>query len=107
MERSPDNKPPNHISKLDFTIRKQICIELNREDPFGHDWRGLASKLGYDSNDIMHFKATKDPTDELLTVWGRSADSTVSTLAHPPSKLITVSCESRDQWRDRVVVTTL
>ncbi|XP_028394863.1 uncharacterized protein LOC114519005 [Dendronephthya gigantea] len=78
--QTSDGKRPNvdeevcqkkHIKIRDINddIFKTVCKRLQFENARGHDWRGLAGKLGYTVDDVQMFKLEKDSAEKMLHDW--------------------------------------
>ena len=68
------------IGNLVPDTHREFCHLLDIPRTLGGDYRTLASKLGYDTNDVALFKNSNNPTKEMLNDWGTKPQNTVLSL---------------------------
>ena len=57
----------------------RICDELNIQT-FGRDYKTLAGRMGYSVSEVKKFERHENPSDALLSYWGRKRGNTVIKL---------------------------
>ena len=67
--------PPPTMSRLarqlGFLDRNELALVLDQRSPRGHDWRGLADKMGFSYTLIVALEQKESPTITLLEEWER------------------------------------
>ncbi|XP_066302650.1 myeloid differentiation primary response protein MyD88-B-like [Branchiostoma lanceolatum] len=63
----PSNRP---LPILPLEIRHEICVKLDVENPQGNDWRRMAEKMGFNTDQRRWLdERFKSPTKKLLDDW--------------------------------------
>ena len=67
------------INDLNLEEYDEICDELNIKNS-GRDYKTLAGRMGYSVNEIKKFERHENPSDALLSHWGKKRGNTVIKL---------------------------
>ncbi|XP_033116855.1 myeloid differentiation primary response protein MyD88-like [Anneissia japonica] len=91
---------------LSQKTRNKLSRNLNPPMPRGNDWKGLADELEFTYLDIRNIDLNKDPTGELLDIWGGQKDATICALVKALEEIERYDVlKDADKWnRDRIQV---
>ena len=67
------------IDDLNSEVYDKICDELNIEN-CGRDYKTLAGRMKYTVKKVKKFEQNKNPSDALLSHWGKKRHNTVIKL---------------------------
>ena len=67
------------INYLNAELYDKICDELNIIN-CGKDYKTLAGRMGYNVNEVKKFERHENPSDALLSHWGKKRGNTVIKL---------------------------
>jgi len=76
-------------NELGYLARQDLSLILDNESPRGHDWRGLADRMGFSNNMVLLLKHKSSPTQSLLEEWERNLGMNGELLLTFPATILT------------------